>query len=306
MAFTFNELHRSRDINLGAYLVPASLDEALAALAAHGGQARVVAGGTDVIPLLRGRKLAVEALVDVTHLPGMDLLERNGDAISIGGAVTHAQAAASPIIKEGAGLLAQGASSVGSPQIRNQGTLAGNLVNGQPAADTSIPLLALDASVTIASAAGEREVRLRDFFLDQGRTALDPGKEILTRIQFIALGPNQGGAYQRLAKRKALALPMLVAAVVVGLDEERQNITRVGIALGPVAPIPTRPVKAEALLIGAKVSRLVVEEAARLAMDESSPRDSCLRGSCDYRREMVQVFVRRGLTQALARAGAQI
>jgi carbon-monoxide dehydrogenase medium subunit len=266
----------------------------------------VVAGGTDVIPQLRARKVATAALVDITGLPGMDVLERSGDTISLGGAVTHAQVAASPVIGQGAGLLARGAASVGSPQIRNQGTVAGNLVSGQPAADTSIPLLALDAWVTIVSSSGERVVPLTDFFLAQGKTALDPCREILTRIQFNALVPGQGGSYQRLAKRRALALPMLVAAVVIGLDETRRNITRVGVALGPVAPIPTRAKRTEALLLGARVSPLVVEAAAKLAMEESNPRDSCLRGSCDYRREMVMVFVRRGLTQALAQAGAQI
>lgn len=210
------------------------------------------------------------------------------------------------MIAEGAGLLSAGAASVGSPQIRNMGTVAGNLIAGQPAADTSLPLLALDAWVTIASAEGQRQEPLGGFFLGQGRTKLDPSREIMTGIYFKALGAGKGGSYQRLAKRKAMTLPMLVAAVVVGVDPAKKVFTEAAIALGPVAPVPLRAAGAEALLKGAPVSALSVAAAADKASEESSPRDSCLRGSCDYRREMVKVFVRRGLAKALAQAGCPL
>ncbi len=306
MSYQFNEFHWANDIKAGQYLQPATLAEALDMLASFGGKARVIAGGTDLVPSLRQRHLEVEALVDVSRLPGMDGIARQGEVVSLGGGVTHAQAASSPVVAEAAGLLAAGAGSVGSPQIRNVGTLAGNLIAGQPAADTSLPLLALDAWVTIASPQGQREEPLNGFFLGKGRTKLDPGREIMTGIHFKALGQGRGGSYQRLAKRKAMTLPMLVAAVVAGVDPGRKVFTGAAIALGPVAPTPLRAAQAEALLAGAPVSAESVAAAVEKASEESSPRDSCLRGSCDYRREMVKVFVRRGLADALAQAGCPL
>jgi carbon-monoxide dehydrogenase medium subunit len=195
---------------------------------------------------------------------------------------------------------------VGSPQIRNLGTLAGNLISGQPAADASIPLLALDARVTIASLEGEREVPLKEFFLDVGKTVLDSTREVLTRIRFRALGPDQGGCYLRLSKRKALCLPMLVCAVQVTADPQAKVIKEAAIALGPVAPVPFREVRTEESLRGAAASRQVIAQAAENASAWCSPRDSLLRGSCDYRQEMVKVFVRRGLTKALEQAGCTL
>jgi carbon-monoxide dehydrogenase medium subunit len=139
--------------------------------------------------------------------------------------------------------------------------------------------------------------------LGKGKTQLDPSREILTSIQFKAMEANQGGSYQRLAKRKAMTLPMLVAAVKVGVDVQRRVFEHAAIALGPVAPAPFRASLAEAVLQGAPVSAATVAAAAETAMQEANPRDSCLRGSCDYRLEMVKVFVRRGLETALAQAG---
>jgi carbon-monoxide dehydrogenase medium subunit len=306
MSYEFKQFHWAKDIELSQYLQPADLAQALDMLASHGGRARVVAGGTDLIPSLRQRDMRLEALVDVSRLPGMDGIELKDDVVTLGAGVTHAQAAASPIIREKAGLLAQGAASVGSPQIRNVGTVAGNLIAGQPAADTSLPLLALDAWVNIASPEGQRVVPLASFFLGKGKTQLDPSREILTSVQFKALGPGLGGSYQRLAKRKAMTLPMLVAAVLVGVDAQRRVFSHAAIALGPVAPAPFRASLAEAVLGGAPVSAATVAAAAETAMQESNPRDSCLRGSCDYRLEMVKVFVRRGIEAALAQAGCTL
>ena len=306
MVQVFDGLHWWRDLELAEYLVPASLEEALEMLARYGGRARVVAGGTDVVPALRRREYQVEALVDITRLPGLDRIEQQGRTIHIGALVTHAQAAASTLLRERAGLLARGCGAVGSPQIRNVGTLAGNLVSGQPAADASIPLLALGAEVTVVSAQGQRRLPLGEFFLDLGRTALDPGREILTRISFPALGPGQGGSFQRLAKRKALTLPMLVCAVKVSLDESRRVVREAAVALGPVAPVPWREPHCEEFLRGAPVNPETIGRAAELAAEHSDPRDSLLRGSRRYRQEMVKVLVRRALEQACVQAGGAV
>jgi len=304
MAIPFNDLHWSRYIEVKDYLLPASLPEALDMLAKAEGSVRVISGGTDVIPELRHSKYQAETLVDVTRLPDLSYIKEEDGQIKIGGLVTHAQAAASPLLKEKAGPLCAGCASVGSPQIRNVATLAGNLISGQPAADASIPLVALDAVVTIAGQDGEREVPLSGFFLDVGRTAIDPSKEILTSIQFKALGAGTGASYQRLAKRKALTLPMLVCAVVVELAGK--NFKRAAIALGPVAPMPFREKYTEDLLAGKPVSQETIGQATESASAQCSPRDSLLRGSCDYRQEMVKVFVERGLKEAAAAAGCPL
>ncbi|HUU81555.1 MAG TPA: FAD binding domain-containing protein [Acidobacteriota bacterium] len=303
MSYTFEDLHWAKHISVEDYLLPQSLEEALDMLAEYKGRARVVAGGTDVIPQLRRKDLEVEVLVDITRLKGMGTIDEDGSKITLGGLVTHAQVASSPLIKEKARLLAEGGGWVGSPQIRNIATVAGNLVSGQPAADTSIPLLALNASVAIATKGAERRVPLSEFFLDTAKTVLDPTKEILTRIQFNPLKENQGGCYLRLSKRKALALPMLVCAIVVKVDPTKKVFEEAAIALGPVAPTPFRAARTEAQLRDAPISEDTLRVAAETARLESSPRDSCLRGSCDYRQEMVEVFVRRGLRKALERAG---
>jgi len=306
MSLTFKELHWAKDIRVQQYLQPKSLEEALHILQDYGGRARVIAGGTDVIPQLRRRDIELEALVDITGLPDMDSIEQDGDKIILGGLITHAQVASSRLIKDRAGLLSEGAGSVGSPQIRNIATVAGNLISGQPAADTSIPLLALDARVTIASVEGERVVPLSEFFLDLGKTTLDPGKEILTKIEFQPLGNDQGGAYLRLSKRKALSLPMLVCAVKVTVNKNKDTISEAAIALGPVAPTPFRDRRTEDALKGAPINLTTLSDAAEDASAYCSPRDSLLRGSCDYRQEMVKVFVKRGLVRALEQAGCTL
>jgi carbon-monoxide dehydrogenase medium subunit len=304
MECAFKDFHWGKEISIQQYLQPLTISEALEMLAAHRGKALIIAGGTDVIPLLRRGDLQADALIDITRLPHMNYIEADGESICMGGLVTHAQVCSSALVQERAGLLAEAAGALGSPQIRNVATVAGNLVSGQPAADTSIPLLALNARVKILSQAGEREVPLTQFFLDQGRTALDCGREILTQIRFPALQKNQGGCYLRLSMRKSLALPILAVATVVAIEPEKKTITNAAIALGPVAPTPFRASKTEARLQNAPVSQGSLEMAAQTAVEESNPRSSLLRGSMEYRKAMVKVFIRRGLSRALADAGA--
>lgn len=303
MAQPFSKLHWSRFVEYDQYLIPDSLDQALAMLAEFGGSARVIAGGTDVVPELRSRKLKASALVDISRLPDMDRMELDDGVIRLGPLATHAQVAASQLIRERAAVLAEGCAWVGSPQIRNVATVGGNLVSGQPAADASLPLLALEAEAAIAGPQGERQTPLADFFLDLGKTAIDPSREILTGISFKALGEHSGGCYQRLAQRKALVLPMLACAAKVKVDPDKQTFAEVALALGPVAPTPLRERGAESILTGQPIGKEIIAKAAASASAQCSPRDSLLRGSCDYRQAMVHVLVERGLTRSLALAG---
>lgn len=303
MPHQFRDLHWRKDISVKEYLFPRTLGDALDLLEKYDGRALVIAGGTDVIPRLRHRDLEVEALVDITRLPELNAIEQKGNDILVGGLVTHAQAASSPLLRNKAAILCRGAGSVGSPQIRNIATVAGNLVSGHPAADTSIPLLALDATVTVASKEGERMVRLPEFFLDKGKTAMDCRREILTQIRFPAMDENQGGCHLRLSKRRSLTISVLVLAAVVGIDSRKGIVREAAIAMGPVASIPFRASRAEALLQGAPICEETIQKASETACMESRPVSSPVWGSAEYKKEMVRVFVRRGLRNAFRDAG---
>ena len=171
-----------------------------------------------------GRKRSTpRVLIDITQIPGLDRIKCEEGLIKIGALVTHHQVAVSPLLREKAGALSQGASWVGSPQIRNLGTVGGNIVSGQPGADVTIPLLALNARVKVLSKKGERTIPLTEFFKGPGKTVLDSASEIVTEILFPALKEGETSLSLRLAKRKALALPILVASLVLSADLQRNG-----------------------------------------------------------------------------------
>jgi CO/xanthine dehydrogenase FAD-binding subunit len=281
------------------YLLPASLDEALSMLTEYGGEARVIAGGTDLVPQLKSRERKVKCLVDVSRLPELKGIHRQDGVIRIGAGVTHQKLAASKLLQEQASALAQGAAAVGSPQIRYMGTVGGNVVNAQPAADTAIPLLALGAEAEIVSSKGTRREPLEGLYVRPGESRVDASSEILVALRFPAQGRHGGSAFARLAKRRALSLPILNAAVVVHVDGDDGTLEEVSMALGPVALAPFRARQAEAALRGRPVDEAVVESALEIASQEAEPRSNPLRGSAEYRREMVKVLLKRALERAL-------
>ncbi|MDH4208070.1 MAG: FAD binding domain-containing protein, partial [Anaerolineae bacterium] len=246
----------------------------------------------------------VTCLVDVSRLPELKGIHRQDDVIRIGAAVTHQRLAASKLLQEQAAALAQGAAAVGSPQIRYMGTVGGNVVNAQPAADTAIPLLALGAEAEIAGLEGTRREPLEALYVRPGESRVDGSCEILVALRFPALGSHGGSAFGRLAKRRALALPILNAAVVVRMQGDGRMVKDVGLALGPVALTPFRARQAEAALRGQPVEQATVEAALEIASQEAQPRSNPLRGSAEYRREMVKVLLTRALQRALEAAQA--
>jgi carbon-monoxide dehydrogenase medium subunit len=286
------------------YLVPATLDEALSMLADYEGGARVIAGGTDLVPQLKNGERKVKCLVDVSRLPELKGIHRQDGVIRIGAAVTHQKLASSGLLQEYARALAQGAGAVGSPQIRYMGTVGGNVVNAQPAADTAIPLLALGAEAEIVSIKGTRREPLEALYVRPGESKVDASSEILVALRFGATGRHGGSAFARLAKRRALSLPVLNAAVVVHVDGDGGTLEDVSMALGPVALTPFRARKAEAALRGRPADEAIVESALEIASQEAQPRSNPLRGSAEYRREMVKVLLKRALEQALVAAQA--
>jgi CO/xanthine dehydrogenase FAD-binding subunit len=284
------------------YLVPTSLEEALAMLKERQGRARVIAGGTDLIIQLKKKEVTARCLVDVTNLDELKGIELEDGFIRVGACVTHQELASSSLIRERAAALAEGASQVGSPQIRNMGTVGGNIVNAQPAADTVVPLMALESEVEVVTATGIRREPLGGLCLGPGQCTVDSTAEILTGVWFRALGPNQGSAFERLAKRKALSLPILNAAAVVTLNNGGDTFQEVRLAVGPVGPTPSRAFNAEEALRGATVEAQAIAAALELAAQEAQPRSNPLRGSQEYRQEMVKVLLRRSIERAVQMA----
>jgi CO/xanthine dehydrogenase FAD-binding subunit len=284
------------------YLVPTSLEEALAMLKERQGRARVIAGGTDLIIQLKKKEVTARCLVDVTNLDELKGIELEDGFIRVGACVTHQELASSSLIRERAAALAEGASQVGSPQIRNMGTVGGNIVNAQPAADTVVPLMALESEVEVVTATGIRREPLGGLCLGPGQCTVDSTAEILTGVWFRALGPNQGSAFERLAKRKALSLPILNAAAVVTLNNGGDTFQEVRLAVGPVGPTPSRAFNAEEALRGATVEAQAIAAALELAAQEAQPRTNPVRGSQEYRQEMVKVLLRRSIERAVQMA----
>lgn len=279
------------------YISAASIEEALAVLAEHGSQARIVAGATDLIlEMERGQRKGIHTLVDVTRIPGLDQITYDeNDWIHLGPLVTHNHCVAAKLIRDHAYPLARACWEVGSPQIRNRGTVAGNLITASPANDTITPLMALGAVLTLRSLKGERQVPLSEFYTGVRRTVLQPD-EMLVDIAFPALQAGQRGTFIKFALRRAQAISLVDVAILLTLDGE--VVREAKITLGAVAPTIVHAREAEEFLAGKRLEDTVVHEAAALTVKAARP-ISDIRGSASYRSRMVQVITRRGL-RALA------
>ncbi len=274
------------------YYTPTSLDDALRLLAEHGDRARVIAGGTDLlIELQRGQRQA-ETLIDVTRIGGLDQIAVDARGlVHLGPCVTHNLAVGSRLLAEQAFLLALACWRVGTPQLRNRGTVAGNVITASPANDTIAALWALDARFTLESIGGKRTLSCAEFFQGVRQTALAPG-EMLTDIAFPRLAPDQRGIFVKAALRRTHAISVVNAAAVLTFD--RDTVTRARITLGAVAPTVIRAPEAEGTLVGRPLSAGRIAEAADLAAQAAAPIDD-IRASADHRRHTVRVLVRRAL-----------
>lgn len=275
------------------YFTVSSTDEAIRLLAEKGGRSRIVAGATDLmLELERGVRPNVDTLIDISRVPALDRIHLDeDDFIHLGPLVTHNDAAASDLIRTRAYPLARASWEVGAPQIRNRATVAGNLITASPANDTITPLMALGASVTLLSVRGERRVPLAEFYTGVRKNVMQPD-ELLVDIFFPALSQSQRGTFIKMALRRAQAISIVNAAVIV--DLARGAVTSAAITLGAVAPTIIHAREAESYLAGKELTDEVMLEAARLAMEASRPIDD-IRASAAYRREMVRVSVLRGL-----------
>ena len=282
------------------YLVASSVQDALRKLAEWEGEARIIAGGTDLVLHAQRGECPSRAMVDVTRIPGLDRIEEREGQIVIGATATHAQIAASPLVRSRAGVLAQACASVGGPQVRNVSTLVGNVVNALPAADGAVALFALAAQVQVAALDGRQWLPIPELYESVGVCSIDPCAQMVTALRFRPLPSASGSDFQRLARRRALVLPIINAAAVVSV--QAGQFAEVRIAVGPVAPTPFRVTRAEAALRGRPVTKALIAQAAGLAARDARPRSSLLRGSSEYRVAMVEVLVRRALLNAVAQA----
>jgi carbon-monoxide dehydrogenase medium subunit len=283
------------------HLFPKTVGEALALLKECKGKARIIAGGTDLIAEIREGEPEFEVLVDIEKIKKLKAIREESKKIFIGPGVTFSELEESELIKAHGQVLSQAASLMGSPQVRNRGTIGGNIVSAQPVADGALALLALDAMLEIAGTKGIREIPINKAYLDIGKSIINPSKEILVGVRFEKRKKGEGSNYQRIAVRRAMALPILACGVFVKSID--RSIASVRIAIGPVSNTPFRARETEEFLKGKSLTAETFERAGEIASEEVNPRDSRLRGSSIYREGLSAVFVKRGLECALANIG---
>jgi CO/xanthine dehydrogenase FAD-binding subunit len=294
-----------RSIDKFEYRVPDSLPEVLKILERETFAGKVLAGGTDLVLQMKQGLVRPSFVVDVKQVPELNKLEWSEQGgLAIGAAVPLSQLLAFTELPKEFGVLLEACSLIGSMQIRNRGTIGGNLCNAAPSADSAPPLLCLGAKVVLASSKATRTIPLDDFFLAPGKTALT-ADELLVEIKVPTPPARSAGCYRRHTTREEMDIAVVGVASFLTLSPQKGRLKKARIALGAVAPTPIRAHTAEAALVGKAVTKEMIEEAAENAAGEASP-ISDLRGSREYRREMVRVLVRRTLLSACERLGIEV
>lgn len=281
---------------------PDSISRALEYLDIYHPHARVIAGGTDLVLQLQSGEKSSRYLVDISMIKGLNSITEDSNSLTVGACATHAEIASSMLIHKYARVLALAAEEVGSPQIRSLGTLGGNVVNAQPAADPALAITALRAEAKIRTLERDRWVPVIELYQNPGISKLDSSKEIIEAFCFKKITQRTGSSYRRLGKCKSIALPVLCAAAVVQLADIEDHIVDCSLVIGPVAPTPCTANEVTDWIRGKPAVDEVLAEAARIARLCSHPRSSLLRCSADYREEMVEVVVRSVLAEAVHEA----
>jgi carbon-monoxide dehydrogenase medium subunit len=275
------------------YSAPDALEEALAQLAQHGDEAKVLAGGQSLIPLLKLRFAAPTVLVDINRLAGLDTLAEEGGALRIGALVRHKQCERSELLRSRWPLLADTARLVSDPIVRNLGTVCGSVAHADPQGDWGSALIAAGAEVVARSSGGERTLPLKGFFEGPFTTQLEP-TELVTEIRVPDPGPRSGGAYLKLERKVG---DFATAAVAVQLSLANGTVGRAGIALTGVGPTNIEATESARSLEGSALDEDAIKGAAELAARAAEPHDD-LRGTAEYKRQVVRVFTERALRKA--------
>lgn len=282
------------------YHEPSTLAESLQIMADLKAKARPLAGGTDLLVNMKKGLIAPENVVSLGRIDDLSKIDCSNGGMTIGACLTAADLAESEEVGKRCSALVKGASSLGSPLIRNRATIAGNVVTARPAADLPPCLMAYGADVVLRKSSGERTVSLDDFFQGPGETIIE-ADEILTEIVVQNQPPHSGGGYVKLGIRKTLEISLVNIAAFITLDKPDGTIQTARVVLGSVAPTPIRAPSAETVLVGGKPDEALLVKAGEAAAQDSKPIDD-FRGSAEYRRDMVTVLTRRALNMALAEA----
>jgi carbon-monoxide dehydrogenase medium subunit len=276
------------------YFEPKSLEEALSLLAKHGAEAKVIAGGTDVMVDIKYKE-EPGCLINIKKIPGLTKIQENGGSLRIGALTTIRELETSTILREKLPVLWESSHQFASLQIRNTATIGGNICRASPSGETLAPLLVLEATGKCVFADGEKSQPFTSFFQGPGKSVLGT-KGLLTEIDVPYPAPGSKSVYLKHAVRGAMDIAMVGVAVMITPDGSKNNIQDVRIGLGAVAPTPVRAMKTEALLRGKPLSAELLKEAGALAASEASP-ISDQRSSAENRRWIVEALTRRGLAQ---------
>lgn len=280
------------------YFSPRTLDEAVALLQKLGPEAKLLSGGQSLIPMMKLRLVSPEYIVDINRIPGLDYVSESDGHLRIGALVREHELESSEIVKTKFPILADTAKVIADPLVRSQATVCGNLAHGDPANDHPATMLALGATVVATGPKGPREIAIEDFFPGLFTTSLEP-EEILTEIKIPLPPPRSGGAYLKLERKVG---DYATAGVAVQLTLDGAGVCqRAGIGLTNVGMTPIKAKQTEAFLAGKPLDEATIQQASELAASESSPMDD-IRGSADYKRDLVRVLTVRALNRALDRA----
>jgi len=282
------------------YLDPANTSEAILLLAKYKEEAKVIAGGTDLVVQMRKRAVRPKYIVDINGIPGLDYIRYDAkEGLTIGALTTIRAFEKSAELWQRYPLISLAASKLGSVAIRNVATVGGNLCNAMPIADTAQALLALSAKAKIIGPEGERIIPLEDFFIGLGKNSLRTG-ELLVEIQVPVPLPNTRGLYLKHLTRGSIDLAIVNVTVVITFEPEDKVCKDIKIVLGSVAPTPIRARKAEEIMRGKRVNETLILRTAQEASEEANPRPGSIRASIEYKKEMVKLFTGHLIKEAVS------
>ena len=280
------------------YHSPRTLDEAIDLLKKLGPEAKLLSGGQSLIPMMKLRLVSPEHIVDINRIPGLNYISETDGHLRIGALTREHELESSDVVKTKFPIISDTAKVIADPLVRSQATVCGNLAHGDPANDHPATMLALGATVVATGPHGQREIAVADFFPALFTTALEP-EEILTEIKIPLPPPRSGGAYLKL-ERKVGDYATAGVAVPISLDDAGA-CTRAGVGLTNVGMTPIKAKQTEAFLNGKQLDDATIQKAAELAASESQPMDD-IRGSAEYKRDLVRVLTARALNAAIGRA----
>jgi CO/xanthine dehydrogenase FAD-binding subunit len=279
---------------ISEYFVPKSVSETLQLLEKLKRKAKLVAGGTNVVPYIRAKACRREALIDLSHLKNLSYIREEKKNIRIGALTSVSEIASSKVIQKDSSILAEAAHQIGNPLVRNRATIAGNLADASPAADSAVPLLVLDASVVVEKQKGRpKQIPINEFFIGPNKTVLKRD-ELIREIIFPKPDPSARMLYSKFGLRNAMAISIVSLGVLAQVEKGRCSNAR--IALGAVAPTPRRAYGVENLLVGQVITEELIDQCCEAIQEEIQPITD-VRATAEYRRSMAAVLLKRLLQQ---------